>query len=115
MLVQETITPLPAAEVLRRAEAFFQARSRHATWVEQRDDGYVRFHADVGTVTVAALPQADGTTRVRASAARQWGMVGSFLTSLGRPGDVRGTQARRGRRRVTGAVVAPPALQAEAA
>lgn len=104
MLIQETTTTLPPAEVLRRAEVHFQAPSRHAAGLEVRGEGYVRFRADVGTVTVAALPTPGGGTLVRASAARQWGLVGSFLASLGQAHDVREELARYGHRRMHGAL-----------
>lgn len=96
MLIQETLTSLSAAEVIRLAVDFFQAGSRHATGVERRGETFVRFRADVGTVLVAALPGPDGATRVRATSARQWGRVGRFLVLLGEAGDVGSEQRRRG-------------------
>ncbi len=94
MLIQETIAPVPAEEVLDRAERYFQTHSSFASSLEDRGDGFVRFRADVATLIIATLPRPDGSTLVRGSGARHWAPISAFLISLGSAENVRSAASR---------------------
>jgi hypothetical protein len=67
--VQETITSLPAADVLARAKAFFPSRpSLYSAFLEKEGDGYCTFRGQGGEeIVIAAVPADNGATRVTGS------------------------------------------------
>jgi hypothetical protein len=89
MLVQEIETTLPAAEVIRRARAFFAHAGPCGGCPTGGGPAHVRFDLDMGEVVLGVLPGADGRSLVRGSASRGAGLIGRFLCTLGPPADVR--------------------------
>lgn len=83
MKVYEVVTPLAPTEVLDGARTFFMlAGSPYAAFPEQRGDGFVKLHLEVGEIVIAALPH-EGGTLVRGSASRGAQLLTRYLTLLG--------------------------------
>ncbi len=96
MLVQEVNTPLAPAEVIERAKAFFASRfSAYTGFVDESDDGHVRFEVDAGEVLIGAVPK-DGHTLVRGSSSRLHHEIGQFLATLAPAEEVRDQAAGPG-------------------
>lgn len=89
MLIQETLTELPAHEVIARAKTFFTLQfSPYAAFVEEESETHVRFHTESGNLTLAVGRQGDRNL-VRGSSSRLNHELSQFLVTLARPEDVR--------------------------
>lgn len=89
MLIQETLTDLPAHEVLARAKTFFTLQfSPYAAFVEEEGDTHIRFHTESGGLTIAIGRQEDRNL-VRGSTSRLNHELSQFLVTLSKPEDVR--------------------------
>ncbi|HET8654623.1 MAG TPA: hypothetical protein VFL93_03835 [Longimicrobiaceae bacterium] len=82
MTLHEIRTHLAPREVIDRAEWYFTHEGSPAAASPNRvGDGWLRLFLEVGEITIAALPDGDGT-RVRASASRSGHLLGRFVASL---------------------------------
>jgi len=89
MLIQEVLTDLVPAEVIRRAEEFFTMRQNaYAGFAEEQSDHHIKLVTEAGDVTIAAGAQ-DGRTLVRGSTSRLHHEVSQFLSTLAPPEEVR--------------------------
>lgn len=89
MLIQETLTDLPASEIIARARTFFSLQfSPYAGFVEEEGDTYIRFHTESGGLTLAVGRQGDRNL-VRGSTSRLNHELSQFLVTLSKPEDVR--------------------------
>lgn len=89
MLIQEVVTPLPAAEVIRRAKSFFTTRyNPYAGFFFDESESHIRFRNDMAQLTLGLIPT-DGGTRVRGSTARMHHELSQFLVTLANPESVR--------------------------
>ncbi|HXV86013.1 MAG TPA: hypothetical protein VD793_04905, partial [Gemmatimonadales bacterium] len=81
--MHETVTSLPAPEVLQRACAFFTDRvPHHAASLEKLGPAYATFRGQGGEEIALAVLPAQGGTRVRASTLFFDQAVGRFLSTL---------------------------------
>lgn len=82
-MMHETVTKLPAAEVLRRAKAFFTERvPHHAAFLEKEGPAFATFRGQGGEELAIAVLPADGETRVRASSSFFDQAIGRFFSTL---------------------------------
>jgi len=89
MLIQEVVTPLPAAEVLRRAKSFFITRySPYAGFLFDESESHIRFRTEVAQLTLGLI-QTENGTRVRGSTSRMHHELSQFLVTLANPESVR--------------------------
>lgn len=89
MLILETLTDLPPAQVIERAGVFFPTRfSPYAGFVQDQSENHIRFRYEVGVLTIGAVPQ-EGRTLVRGSTSRLHHELSQFLATLAHPEDVR--------------------------
>ena len=89
MLIQETVTELPAEEILAQARTFFTLQfSPYAAFVEEESDTHIRFHTESGGLTIAVGRQGDRNL-VRGSSSRLNHELSQFLVTLSKPEDVR--------------------------
>ena len=89
MLIQETTTDLPRAEVLTRARDFFMTRfSPYGAAVEEESDAHLKLACEAGEVVIGASDQG-GRTLVRGSSSRLHHEISQFLLTLAPPEDVR--------------------------
>ena len=85
-MIHETLTPLPAAEVLRRAKVFFSERvPHHAAFLEREGPSFAIFRGQGGEELALAVVPADGGTRVRASSSFFDQAIGRFFSTLPAP------------------------------
>lgn len=81
--VQDQLTSLAADEVLRRAKAFFAARSSlYATFLDKEGPGFCTFRGQGGEEIVIAAVPAQGGTRVTGSSYLFDMQVARFLSTL---------------------------------
>ena len=82
-MTHETITSLPADQVIERAKSFFAERvPHHAAFLEKEGPTYATFRGQGGEeLTIAALPAAHGT-RVRGSSLFYDQAIGRFFSTL---------------------------------
>jgi hypothetical protein len=82
--VQETLTDLPAPDVLARAKTFFSSRpSLYSTFLDKEGPGFCSFRGQGGEeVIVAAAPSPEGGTRVTGSTYLFDMQLARFLTTL---------------------------------
>lgn len=82
-MVYEVVTPLDAAEVLRRAKRFFAERvPMYAAYPEKEGPTWLTLRGQGGEeIALAAMPGEDGT-RVRASTLLFDQVVDRFLSTL---------------------------------
>jgi len=89
MLVQEVVTELESAEVVRRAREFFTLRlSPYAGFVTEEGDAHIRFRFEAGDLAVGVGTR-DGMRVVRGSSSRLHHELSQFLTTLSVPEEVR--------------------------
>ena len=82
-MIHETLTTLPAADVLRRAKAFFPERvPHHAAFLEREGPRFAVFRGQGGEELALAVIPADGGTRVRASSSFFDQAIGRFFSTL---------------------------------
>jgi hypothetical protein len=87
-MIHETVTSLPALEVLERAKTFFTDRVPHnAATLEKIGPSFATFRGQGGEEIAIAVRPTDGATRVRASTLFFDQAVGRFLSTLPVPGD----------------------------
>jgi hypothetical protein len=83
LTLQETTTPLGAAEVLDRAKTFFQSRpSLYATFIDKEGPGFATFRGQGGEEIVIAVVAGDGGTRVTGSSYLFDMQVARFFATL---------------------------------
>lgn len=81
--VQDLLTSLAADEVLRRAKAFFAARSSlYAAFLDKEGPGFCTFRGQGGEEIVVAAAPADGGSRVAGSSYLFDMQVARFLSTL---------------------------------
>jgi hypothetical protein len=89
MLVLETETELPPAEVVARAKEFFTSRlSSQTAFVQDASDSHVRFHTEAGVLTIG-VGRRGSRQVVRGSTSRLHNALAQFLGTLSRPEEVR--------------------------
>ena len=89
MLIQETTTDLPRAEVIARAREWFTTRfSPYAGVIEDESEGHLRFEVEAGEVIIGVAEQ-DGRTIVRGSTSRLHHEVSQFLMTIAPDEEVR--------------------------
>jgi hypothetical protein len=89
MLVQEVISDLSAAEIVRLAREFFTTRfSPYGAFVKEESDHHVVLNFDSGEVVIGATEE-DGKTVVRGSTSRLHHELSQFLTTVAPPEEVR--------------------------
>jgi hypothetical protein len=85
-MIHETVTRLPAADVLRRAKSFFPERvPHHAAFLEREGPTFAIFRGQGGEELALAAVPAEGGTRVRASSSFFDQAIGRFLSTLPAP------------------------------
>jgi hypothetical protein len=83
MLIQEVVTDLEPAEVVRRAKEFFTTRfSNRSAFVEEESESHVKFEIEAGELLIGTSRQGDRTT-VRGSTSRAHSELSRFLITLG--------------------------------
>jgi hypothetical protein len=89
MLVQEVVTDLPAAEVIRQAREFFTTRfTPYGAFVADESDEHVSFQVEAGELMIGTGTK-DGRTVVRGSTSRLHHELSQFLVTLAPPEEVR--------------------------
>lgn len=89
MLVQETMTDLPATEVLQHAREFFTTRfTPYGGFVSEESDSHLVFAVEAGELMIGTAEQ-DGRTLVRGSTSRLHHELSQFLATLANPEEVR--------------------------
>jgi hypothetical protein len=88
-MVHETITTLPAADIIARAKSFFAERVPHqAAYPEREGPAYLSLRGQGGEeIAIAVIPEQSGS-RVRASTLFFDQAVVRFLSTLPEPGVV---------------------------
>jgi hypothetical protein len=82
MLIQEVVTSLEPAEVVRRAKEFFTTSlSNQAAFVEEEGEGHVKFEIEAGEVLIGTSVR-DGQTVVRASTSRLHNELSRFMMTI---------------------------------
>jgi hypothetical protein len=82
-MVHETVTPLPASEILARAKAFFAGRvPATAAFPEKEGPDWLVLRGQGGEEIALAVLPAQGGSRVRASTLLFDQAVGRFLSTL---------------------------------
>jgi hypothetical protein len=82
-MMQEYLTSLSGAEVLRRAKVFFAERVPHfGAFLEKEGPTWASFRGQGGEEIAIAVFPADGGTKVRASSLLFTQTVARFLTTL---------------------------------
>ncbi len=90
-MMHETVTTLPAPEVLRRARLFFAERiPHHAAFLEKEGPTFATFRGQGGEELAIAVSAADQDTRVRASSLFFDQAIGRFFSTLPVPGERQG-------------------------
>lgn len=89
MLILETITELPADEVIRRARDFFTLRlTPYAAFEEESGPTHLKLSTEAAELTIGVGRQA-GRTHVRGSTSRLHHELSQFLSTLSPPEEVR--------------------------
>jgi hypothetical protein len=90
MLILETLTDLPADEVIRRAREFFTLRfSSYSGFAEESGESHVRFTTEAGDLTLGVGRQGEQSL-VRGSTSRMHHELSQFLSTIApRPEEVR--------------------------
>ena len=89
MLVQETMTDLPGAEVVRHARDFFTTRfTPYGGSVREESESHIVFAIEAGELMIGTTEQ-DGRTLVRGSTSRLHHELSQFLATLANPEEVR--------------------------
>lgn len=89
MLIQEVLTEIPSAEVMKRAREWFTTRfSPYAGFIEDESDGHLRFETEAGELILGVTEQ-DGQTLVRGSSSRLHHELSQFLITLSPAEEVR--------------------------
>lgn len=84
-MVHETVTPLPAADIIARAKAFFATRvPSTAAFPEKEGPSHLVLRGQGGEEVVLAVLPGEGGQRVRASTLFFDQAVGRFLSTLPR-------------------------------
>ena len=85
-MMYQTVTPLPGADVLRRAKTFFAERVPHnAAFLEQEGPGFATFRGQGGEELAIAVTREEQGTRVRASSLFFDQAIGRFFSTLPAP------------------------------
>ena len=85
-MVYETVTTLPAAEIIARAKIFFAERvPHHAAYPEREGPAFVSLRGQGGEEIVIAVMPAPGGSRVRASTLFFDQALARFLSTLPEP------------------------------
>jgi hypothetical protein len=96
MLVQEVLTDLPAAEVVRAAREFFTTRfSPYGAFVEEESEAHIVLKVEAGELVIGTAVE-DGRTLVRGSTSRLHHELSQFLATLAAPEEVRQNAAGPG-------------------
>jgi len=83
LTLQETTTPLGAAEVIERAKKFFATRpSLYSTFLDKEGPGFASFRGQGGEEIVIAATAGDGGTRVTGSSYLFDMQVARFFSTL---------------------------------
>jgi hypothetical protein len=86
--VQETLTSLPAADVLQEAKRFFSRRPNiYAAFVEQESPAHITLRGQGGEEIVIAVISGDKGTRVTGSTYLFDQQISRFFTQLPAPSD----------------------------
>ena len=89
MLILETVTELPAEEVLRLAREFFALRlNAYAAFEEESGPTHLRLSSEQAELSIA-VGSDPGGTRVRGSTSRMHHELSQFLATLGPAEEVR--------------------------
>jgi hypothetical protein len=89
MLILETVTELPAEEVIRRARDFFTLRlNAYGAFEEDSSPSHLRLSAEAADLTIG-VGSRDGHTHVRGSTSRMHHELSQFLSTLAPPEEVR--------------------------
>jgi hypothetical protein len=89
MLILETITELPADEVIRRAREFFTMRlTPYASFEEESGPNHLRLSTEAAELSIGVGTQG-GRTHVRGSTSRMHHELSQFLSTLAPPEEVR--------------------------
>ena len=89
MLILETVTELPAEEVIRRARDFFMLRlTPYAAFEEESGPTHLKLSNEAADVAIGVGTQ-DGLTHVRGSTSRMHHELSQFLATLAPPEEVR--------------------------
>jgi hypothetical protein len=81
--LQETVTAMPAAEVLAEAKRFFARRNTiYAAFVEKEGPTFVALRGQGGEEVIVGVAPADGGTRVTGSTYLFDQQVGRFFSTL---------------------------------
>lgn len=87
-MVHEMTTPLPGAEVIRRAKSFFAERvPLYGAFLERESGTHATFRGQGGGEIALAVIAIDGGTRIRASTQLFDQAIGRFLSTLPATGD----------------------------
>ncbi|HEU5219840.1 MAG TPA: hypothetical protein VFU23_14365 [Gemmatimonadales bacterium] len=82
-MTHETLTSLPAAEVITRAKTFFSERvPNSAAYPEKEGPGFLTLRGQGGEEIALAVMPSGGGSRVRASTLLFGQAVGRFLSTL---------------------------------
>lgn len=89
MLIQEVLTDVPRAEVMKRAREWFTTRfNAYPAFLQDESEGHLRFEADAGEL-ILGVTEKDGQTLVRGSSSRMNHELAQFLITLSVPEEVR--------------------------
>lgn len=96
MLVQEVLTDISPAEVIRTAREFFETRfSPYGAFVQEETDGHIVLTLDSGELVIGTVAEGERTL-VRGSTSRLHHELSQFLATLAPPEEIRQNSAGPG-------------------